>query len=46
MDKTEEMAKEINEKIDGLKSQIEGSVTKDELKSANEALELFKKEKK
>jgi HK97 family phage major capsid protein len=46
MDKAEEMAKGINDKIDGLKSQIEGSVTKDELKSANEALESFQKENK
>ena len=47
MDKTaEQMATEINEKIDGFKSQIADSATKEELKSANDAIEAFKKENK
>lgn len=45
MEKTaEQMAQEINEKIDGFKSQIAEVATKDELKTANDALDTFKKE--
>lgn len=40
----EQIAKEINEKVDGFKAQVENSATKEELKAVTDAIDAFKNE--